>query len=297
MRRMGLPLSLSLDTKQKGLSALSDAASWNRHLSVSSVTARALLLPRLSRARVRGLPPSQLGVLAWRALRLSWSFDGAWGWPTLRPTRGALNVTGSWTNSPYMQAPVLLVGSALSGTTRCATFWLPGPTAPASKPRLRNPASCCHSDRMSLAQRRPADIFLPSLSGGPAALDLAVTAPQAGPLRGPGSKPRPCRAPPPRGSLCQGWGPVSPACGLLRLHASCLPCGLPPDCCLAVLLSLVDPSTLPLFSVLRRRVPLSWLPVLTRSIPARAARVTRVYIAMGRPRSGLTPKAPFSDPP
>ena len=29
-----------------------------------------------------------------------------------------------------------------------------------------------------LAPRRPADIFLPSLSGGPAALDLAVTAPQ-----------------------------------------------------------------------------------------------------------------------
>ena len=33
-------------------------------------------------------------------------------------------------------------------------------------------------DEARLSQRRPADIFLPSLSGGPAALDLAVTAPQ-----------------------------------------------------------------------------------------------------------------------
>ena len=50
-----------------------------------------------------------------------------------------------------------------------------GLQAEVEKPGLLLPQ---RPDEARLAQRRPADIFLPSLSGGPAALDLAVTAPQ-----------------------------------------------------------------------------------------------------------------------
>ena len=50
-----------------------------------------------------------------------------------------------------------------------------GLQAEVEKPGLLLPQ---RPDEARLAQRRPADLFLPSLSGGPAALDLAVTAPQ-----------------------------------------------------------------------------------------------------------------------
>ena len=187
-----LATHLALGMKQKGLSALSDAASWNRHLSVSSVTARALLRSE-----------AEQGVRAWLAAIPTGRtrMESAAFVMELRRRLGVADAPadtwcpkcdGSWTNSPYMQAPVLLVGSALSGTTRCATFWLPGPTAPASKPRLRNPASCCHNDRMRhawLSDARQTSSCPPCLG---ALLHLTwPSRPHSGrsPLRRPGSKP------------------------------------------------------------------------------------------------------------
>ena len=171
-----LATHLALGMKQKGLSALSDAASWNRHLSASSVTARALLRSEAeqgARAWLAAIPTGRtrmesaafvmelrrrLGVAD--ALADTWcpKCDGvldkfslhagtcAAGGERTQRHNALRDLLASWADRAGLQAEV-------------------------EKPGLLLPQ---RPDEARLAQRRPADIFLPSLSGGPAALDLAV---------------------------------------------------------------------------------------------------------------------------
>ena len=171
---------LALGMKQKALTSLADAASWNRHLSASTVAARALLRSE-----------AEQGARAWLAAvpAATTRMEGAAFVMELQRRLGmpdALADTWCPKCDGIMDRFSLHAGTCAAGGERTQRHnalrnllasWADraGLQPEVEKASLLLPQ---RPDEARLSQRRPADIFLPSLSGGPAALDLAVTAPQ-----------------------------------------------------------------------------------------------------------------------
>ena len=166
--------------KQKALTTLSDTASWNRHLSESSITARALLRSE-----------AEQGARAWLAAVPGGKtrMEGAAFVAELRRRLGVADAPAdTWCPKcdGIMDRFSLHAGTCAAGGERTQRHnalrdllasWADraGLQPEVEKPGVLLPQ---RPDEARLAQRRPADIFLPSLSGSPAAIDLAVTAPQ-----------------------------------------------------------------------------------------------------------------------
>ena len=87
---------------------------------------------------------------------------------------------GLWTDSLFTQAAALLAANATQRHNALRNLLASWADRAGLQPEVEKASLLLpqRSDEARLSQRRPADIFLPSLSGGPAALDLAVTAPQ-----------------------------------------------------------------------------------------------------------------------
>ena len=170
----------ALGMKQKALTTLSDTASWNRHLSESSITARALLRSE-----------AEQGARAWLAAVPGGKtrMEGAAFVAELRHRLGVADAPAdTWCPKcdGIMDRFSLHAGTCAAGGERTQRHnalrdllasWADraGLQPEVEKPGLLLPQ---RPDDARLAQRRPADIFLPSLSGSPAAIDLSVTAPQ-----------------------------------------------------------------------------------------------------------------------
>eukprot|EP00435_Cladocopium_sp_Y103_P044109 s1901_g12.t1 len=94
-------------------------------------------------------------------------------------TPGAPAVTAFSIAFPTTQGSASLAGSGPNGTMPFEMWSLLGPTRLACGLK-KNALDCCFRnphDTQS-GRRRPADVFLPALAGGPAALDFAITAHQ-----------------------------------------------------------------------------------------------------------------------
>ena len=175
-----LAAHLALSMTQKALTARSDAASWTRHLSTSSITARALLRSE-----------AEQGARAWLAAvpAAKTRMEGAAFVMELQRRLGVPDAPAdAWCPKcdGIMDRFSLHAGTCAAGGERTQRHnalrdllasWAAraGLQPEVEKPGLLLPQ---RPDEARLSQRRPADIFLPSLSGGPAALDLAITAPQ-----------------------------------------------------------------------------------------------------------------------
>ena len=155
----------ALGMKQKALTTLSDTASWNRHLSESSITARALLRSE-----------AEQGARAWLAAvpRGKTRMEGAAFVAELRRRLGFADAPAdAWCPKcdGIMDRFSLHAGAAGGERTQrhnalrdLLASWADraGLQPEVEKPGLLLPQ---RPDEARLAQRRPADIFLPSLSG------------------------------------------------------------------------------------------------------------------------------------
>ena len=170
----------ALAAKQKALTALADAASWREQLAASSVVGRAVLHSEAEPGARAFLAASPSGRTR---------MDSAIFVAELRQRLGMPDATSDlW--CPQCQGVLdrfsLHAATCVAGGERnqrhnalrdlvCSWAERAGMQPEKERPGLLLPQ---RPEDSRLAQRRPADVYLPSLKGFPAALDLAVVAPQ-----------------------------------------------------------------------------------------------------------------------
>ena len=170
----------ALSAKQKTLTALADEASWREQLAACSVVARAVLLSEAEPGARAFLAASPVGRTR---------MDSAIFVAELRQRLGMPDAASDlW--CPQCQGVLdrfsLHAATCVAGGERnqrhnalrdllCSWAERAGLQPEKERPGLLLPQ---RPEDSRLAQRRPADVYLPSLKGFPAALDLAVVAPQ-----------------------------------------------------------------------------------------------------------------------
>ena len=175
-----LPAHLAVGMKPKALVSRADAASWERHLAAWPVTQRALLCSEAEQGARAWLAAVPVGRKRMETASFVAELRRGLGVPDA--------VADSWCPrcDGIMDRHSLHAGTCLAGGERTQRHnalrdllacWSEraGLQPELEKPGLLLPQ---RPDETRLAQRRPADIYLPALQGFPAALDLAVTAPQ-----------------------------------------------------------------------------------------------------------------------
>ena len=170
----------ALAAKQKALTSAADEASWQQQLSASTVTGRAVLrseaepgarsfLAAIPGGRTR-LEPAAFVIELCQRLGVPDASSDAW----CPQCQGVLDRFS-------LHAATCVAGGERTQRHHalrdalCAWAERAGMQPERERPGLLLPQ---RPEDARLAQRRPADIYLPSLKGSPTALDLAIVAPQ-----------------------------------------------------------------------------------------------------------------------